>query len=533
MSRLFDLLLLVLGVEGCLAETANPRSADDLNLVKPRETVRSRVRRNGAVSQQQVPTDGPPLEHPGQQRPPDKQQEPVLVEQDQFHYYTSKYFTMTPPGSAVWVNMDDPRSMATVAYGPGSNHQRGAMTVSLSFDFPFYGHPIRNISLVTNGFLYTGTLLHKSLTDTQYIAPLMANFDPNVNPESMVRYRDNGTSFTAEWTKIRLRDDEEAGPFTFQVTLSTDGTIVFAYRQIPFPVSRIDDSMLPAKVGVSDAYTVGTRLLPFLEFDRKTIYEYNTIDLDPEKVLEGTFFVLSPMPTCSDFTTCDRCVTSDIGFNCGWCNVLRRCSDGLDRLRQEWVAASCDDQSAARTVCEEEDPVTTTSAPSILQVPGTSKSVATPTADSATRANYGTNHTAVRINSQITQTTVVRNDQNTPGGKRESKGMVDNSDSSGAKNTSRQRISTHDLETVKSVVGSPIKGSATEFNRRKIRMEIIIGIIVAVVVVVVALACIIHSYSRKTSRSGVLVVQCFSTPEFSGQRPEVMLLSSDKVYFAP
>ncbi|XP_066302419.1 plexin domain-containing protein 2-like [Branchiostoma lanceolatum] len=475
MPRLSDLLLLVLGVEGCLADTAHPRSADELNLVKPRETVRGRVRRNGAVSQQQVPTEGLPLEHPGQQRPPGKQQEPVLVKQDKFQYYTSKYFTSSPQGSTVWVNMEDPRSMATVAYGPGSNHQRGAMTVSLSFDFPFYGHPIRNISLVTNGFLYTGTLLHKSLTDTQYIAPLMANFDPNVNPESMVRYRDNGTSFTAEWTKIRLRDDEEAGPFTFQVTLSTDGTIMFAYRQIPFPVSRIDDSMLPAKVGVSDAYTVGTRLLPFLEFDRKTIYEYNTIELDPEKVLEGTFFVLSPMPTCSDFLTCDSCVTSDIGFNCGWCNVLRRCSDGLDRLRQEWVAASCDEQSAARTICEEEDPLTTTSAPPLLQVPATFKPIVKPTTDSAMHPNHPSNHTTVRINSQITQTPVVRNDQNTVGGKKESKATMDNSASSGAKNTSRQRILINDLEAVKSVVGSPIKGSATEFNRRKIRMEIIIG----------------------------------------------------------
>ncbi|XP_019630557.1 PREDICTED: plexin domain-containing protein 2-like [Branchiostoma belcheri] len=521
MPRLFDLLLLVLGVEGCLADTAHPRSVDELNLVKPRETARSRVRRNGAVSQQQVPTEGP-IEHPGQQRPPEKEQEPVLVKQDKFQYYTSKYFTMTPPGSTVWVNMDDPRSMATVAYGPGSNHQRGAMTVSLSFDFPFYGHPIRNISLVTNGFLYTGTLLHKSLTDTQYIAPLMANFDPNVNPESMVRYRDNGTSFTAEWTKIRLRDDEEAGPFTFQVTLSTDGTIVFAYRQIPFPVSRIDDSKLPAKVGVSDAYTVGTRLLPFLDFDRKTIYEYNTIELDLTKVLEGTFFVLSPRPTCSDFLTCDSCVTSEIGFNCGWCNVLHRCSDGLDRLRQEWVAASCDDQSAARTICDVEDPVTTTSAPPLLQVPAsTAKPLATPTAYSAV-----TNHTVVRSNSQVLQTPVLHNDHNPVTGKKEPKGTVDNS-------TTRQRILNKDLEAVKSVVGSPIKGSAMEFNRRKIRMEIIIGIIVAVVVVVVALACIIHTYSRKSSRSGVLVVQCFSTPEFSGQRPEVMLLSSDKVYFAP
>ena len=72
-------------------------------------------------------------------------------------------------------------------------------TVSLTFDFPFYGHLIRNITIATGGFLYTGDLIHTWLAATQYIAPLMANFDTSVSSEATVKYFDNGNLFLFEW----------------------------------------------------------------------------------------------------------------------------------------------------------------------------------------------------------------------------------------------------------------------------------------------------------------------------------------------
>lgn len=42
------------------------------------------------------------------------------------------------------------------------------------------------------GFLYTGDVIHRMLTATQYIAPLMANFDPSLSQNSTVFYSDNG-----------------------------------------------------------------------------------------------------------------------------------------------------------------------------------------------------------------------------------------------------------------------------------------------------------------------------------------------------
>lgn len=42
------------------------------------------------------------------------------------------------------------------------------------------------------GFIFTGEITHRMLTATQYIAPLMANFDPSFSRNSTVCYLDNG-----------------------------------------------------------------------------------------------------------------------------------------------------------------------------------------------------------------------------------------------------------------------------------------------------------------------------------------------------
>lgn len=67
-------------------------------------------------------------------------------------------------------------------------------TVKLKFDFPFYGYNVRNITIATGGFLYTGDYVHSWLAATQYIAPLMANFDTRLSNASYVKYADNGGS---------------------------------------------------------------------------------------------------------------------------------------------------------------------------------------------------------------------------------------------------------------------------------------------------------------------------------------------------
>lgn len=69
-------------------------------------------------------------------------------------------------------------------------------TVPLKFQFPFYGHIVRNVTVATGGFLYTGEYVHSWLAATQYIAPLMANFDTSMSNVSTVKYSDNGNLIT-------------------------------------------------------------------------------------------------------------------------------------------------------------------------------------------------------------------------------------------------------------------------------------------------------------------------------------------------
>lgn len=46
--------------------------------------------------------------------------------------------------------------------------------------------------LPTPGFIFMGDVVHRMLTATQYVAPLMANFNPGYSDNSTVAYFDNG-----------------------------------------------------------------------------------------------------------------------------------------------------------------------------------------------------------------------------------------------------------------------------------------------------------------------------------------------------
>ena len=128
--------------------------------------------------------------------------------------------------------------------------------MSLSFDFPFYGHLVKNITIATGGFLYTGDYVHSWLAATQYIAPLMANFDTSISNASTIKYMDNGTVFAVQWDKVALQDKPTGGNFSFQAILLKSGDIIFAYKEIPLNVTSIADDAHPVKVGVSDAYII-------------------------------------------------------------------------------------------------------------------------------------------------------------------------------------------------------------------------------------------------------------------------------------
>ncbi|XP_017569687.1 plexin domain-containing protein 2 isoform X1 [Pygocentrus nattereri] len=276
------------------------------------------------------------------------------IERDMDHiYYISKIYTLTgAAGRHLWINIE--QMDKGKVHGVLSNTHRQALRLNLSFEFPYYGHLLREITVTTGGFLYTGDVIHKMLTATQYIAPLMANFDPSISSNSTVIYFDNGTALVVQWDHVYLQDSSHLGSFTFQATLHRDGRITFAYKEIPVHISEISTVNHPVKVGLSDAFVVLHKIHQIPDIRRRTIYEYHRVELLKSKISNCTAVEMLPLPTCLQFSSCESCVTAHIGFNCSWCSRLQRCSSGFDRNRQDWVDSGCldemKDQSCSQTV---------------------------------------------------------------------------------------------------------------------------------------------------------------------------------------
>ncbi|XP_068427435.1 plexin domain-containing protein 2 [Clinocottus analis] len=260
-------------------------------------------------------------------------------------YYTSKLYGSGDAASKeLWVNIDEIEEDEWKVCGFLSSTYRQAERVNLSFDFPFYGHVLKEITVATGGFLYTGDILHRMLTATQYIAPLMANLDPSLSKNSTVFYFDNGTALVVQWNRIPLQDNISLGTFTFQAVLHSDGRIVFAYKEIPFDINDISAENHPVKVGLSDAFVVLHDIQQIPNVRRRTIYEYHKVDILKSKIANSSAVEMIPLPTCLQFSSCGPCVTSQIGFNCSWCSRLQRCSSGFDRNRQDWVDFGCPEE---------------------------------------------------------------------------------------------------------------------------------------------------------------------------------------------
>eukprot|EP00058_Branchiostoma_floridae_P001547 XP_002587035.1 hypothetical protein BRAFLDRAFT_122641 [Branchiostoma floridae] len=203
-------------------------------------------------------------------------------------YYMSEYYPVSPPGGSHWEDMSGGDAKLVVGESSPPVHHKQNKPVSLSFDFKFYGHFIRNISISTRGYINTGPY-PSYVTDTQYVAPLSdPRLDSSLDKYASVRYKDSGTSFTVEWNRLYLTNQTELGPFIFQTTLMKDGRIVFAYKEAPARIS--DDTMRDVKVGVSDAY------IPSLVLDGdKPVIEYHRVELGLEKVHSNAVVILVPL----------------------------------------------------------------------------------------------------------------------------------------------------------------------------------------------------------------------------------------------
>ncbi|CAM9683532.1 unnamed protein product [Lampetra planeri] len=275
------------------------------------------------------------------------------VVDNQHTYYVSRlYGSGDRRAREMWVGLD-----GTVDGSPGgvraheslSGGYRQAVNVNLSFAFPYYGHDLHSVTLATGGFIFVGVVKYRMITLTQYIAPLMANFAPSLSDNSTVKYYDNGSLLAVEWSDVCLFDNRSVGGFTFQAVLHSDGRIIFGYKTIPIPISRISSGKHPVKVGISDAFILTHRSPGKPIPSRWTVYEYHRVDLDTTELTSGCTIELVPLPTCNQYKTCDGCLSAHIAFDCGWCGSIQRCSSGFDRHRQEWIDGSCPQEASTES----------------------------------------------------------------------------------------------------------------------------------------------------------------------------------------
>lgn len=274
------------------------------------------------------------------------------VVEDLEKYYTWKSFGPKDQRTRdLWVDMADLRHGQVRVHGILSNAHKQAARVALSFDFPFYGHFLRQITIATGGFIFMGDITHRMLATTQYIAPLMANFDPSFSKDSTIQYLDNGEVFVVQWGKVRLQGREREGAFTFQAALHKSGTISFSYKDIPLPFNKLSSAEHPVKAGLSDAFVVTSSSSPAPE-GKQIIYEYHRVDIDTSKIRNNSAIEFTALPTCLQHNSCDLCHSVNESLGCSWCHVLQRCSDGMDRHRQEWLDFACFEDSEDIT-CED------------------------------------------------------------------------------------------------------------------------------------------------------------------------------------
>ena len=108
-------------------------------------------------------------------------------------YYKHRIFTV-PKTKSVWRSLEP------------NQHRLSEFEMKigriLKFEFPFYGHPSRNVKMLENGTILLGKLIfRKELSESQYIAPLSANF---TSDQTVLLFGDNDHSATFTWMNAKF-----------------------------------------------------------------------------------------------------------------------------------------------------------------------------------------------------------------------------------------------------------------------------------------------------------------------------------------
>ncbi|XP_068742965.1 plexin domain-containing protein 1-like isoform X6 [Montipora capricornis] len=203
--------------------------------------------------------------------------------QDDHKYYTSLFYQ---DGGHLWTDLR--QRAGSVRDDHLSSNNRAIGVVKLPFKFPFYGHYVTNATLTTGGFINLGISKSRQVAKFQYVAPLMAHFNPSLNITSTVHHFTDGNEFIIQWSNVILDNDPEGQLF-------------------------------------------------------RTFYTYDAVHINQSWVINNAAVIFRPKASCITAGTCEECAKrrESTEFNCTWCQKINRCSDGFDRHRPEWLSSGC------------------------------------------------------------------------------------------------------------------------------------------------------------------------------------------------
>ena len=260
--------------------------------------------------------------------------------QDNHTYYQANFFSAdTSKFDELWVDL----SKNTSHHVSLSDSYR--TFIKIPFQLPFYGHTLSSVAITTSGFISTYDVYHRFLQLTQYIAPFSADFNPSQNSESRIYYQADSDRLIVQWDNMTLHNRENLGQFSFEAIVLRNGTIYFLYEDIPVLLNETRSPTYVSLIGVADAYIV--------EFLRgsmpiRIVYNYHRVFLGEGIRLSGAVYQLDPLPNCVTGESFEECrnLSCYTNFDCGWCNAVGRCSDGIDRHRQSWIDNGCNEMDS-------------------------------------------------------------------------------------------------------------------------------------------------------------------------------------------
>jgi hypothetical protein len=118
-----------------------------------------------------------------------------------YHMFYISYVTRNPTTfDSFWRQMEVGEDQLVVLPACSTRY-KSTDRVVLPFDFPFYGHPVKTVTVASGGFLSLPSIWQTSIVESQYIAPLGAEFDASYSADSTV-------------TMLAANDAKSAGPGT-------------------------------------------------------------------------------------------------------------------------------------------------------------------------------------------------------------------------------------------------------------------------------------------------------------------------------